>query len=217
MADVGTTANKTGVSTSDCEARMLRAVDGLHLTHVQPGRSHLTLSFHPAGGSVADGVHFTNLTDLTKIYAAAGYSSLLVLNDSHLLCLWEMGGTISMMHIPLHPTTANGAGDSHTRLLLKSDDVKATKPSSYNILWSSGGTITDSALAKAGMISHSVWNWSPHYGKIPKTITCSLASGQPHGACVQSLWPQINTPPQPNVNGGVPQAANLTAHLELLR
>jgi hypothetical protein len=50
--------------------------------------------------------------------------------------------------------------------------------------------------------------------KLPKSVGCSLA--QPHGICVRSLWPQISPPPQPNVNGGVPHAANLTAHLELL-
>jgi sialidase-1 len=111
----GTTYKNTGVSTSDCEASLIRAAAGLFLTHVQPGRAHLTLSVS------TDGLHWRNLTDLTGSYAAAGYSSLLVLNDSHLLCLWERGSTISMMHIQLHSSATNGAGT--VMLPTKSDDA----------------------------------------------------------------------------------------------
>ena len=102
--------------------------------------------------------------------------------------------------------------------------VAAAGPSGsrpYELLWSSGG-IPASELAAAGFNLHAVFNWSPHDGEQPSAWNCStpLIPNQTKGPCILSLWPLIagaGAPGKSNVNGGVPQAANLTAHQELLR
>ena len=85
----------------------------------------------------------------------------------------------------------------------------------YAILWSSGSTLSDAELVAAGTVPHMVQNWSPHDTPAPHSVTCSPAT--PHIPCILSLFPLIQKAPLPNLNGGVPQAANLTTHLAQLR
>jgi hypothetical protein len=87
--------------------------------------------------------------------------------------------------------------------------------SAYTILWSSGSTLSDAELLAAGTVPHMVENWSPHDTPAPHSVACSPAT--PHVPCILSLFPLIQKAPLPNLNGGVPQAANLSAHLDLLR
>ena len=67
-----------------------------------------------------------------------------------------------------------------------------------------------------------VFNWSPHDTGQPAGFNCTeLAKpGELKSLCILSSWPLIagaGAPGSTDVNGGVPQAANLTKHIELIR
>ena len=88
--------------------------------------------------------------------------------------------------------------------------------------WSSGH-INASALAAAEIVVNKVFNWSPHDAAPGSGWNCSEGDPPPnvtHGPCIVSMWPLITgagAPGSANANGGVPQAANLSAHLQALR
>jgi hypothetical protein len=118
---------------------------------------------------------------------------------------------ISVVTFPalLCPTTAADAAATTTR---------STDP--YPIMWSAGHTINASTLQSAEIVPSSVFNWSPHDTASPQSWHCgrALVPNQTRGACILSLWPLIAGAGSPSdINGGVPQAANLSAHLEMLR
>jgi hyaluronoglucosaminidase len=90
----------------------------------------------------------------------------------------------------------------------------------YPILWSAN-EISASELTAAGIVQNAVFNWSPHDTKPTKAWNCTqpLPPNHTRGPCIITLWPLIagaGATGSANVNGGVPQAANLSAHLASL-
>ena len=83
----------------------------------------------------------------------------------------------------------------------------------YPVLWSSN-SVSPSALTAAGIRQRRVRNWSAHDSPA-SYCTRPVTTGGDGGNCIRGKWPLITA--TGNINGGVPQAANLTAHLEEVR
>ena len=121
---------------------------------------------------------------------------------------------------PARGSTASDAGDTNAAAPA-GWEVGGADP--YPILWSSG-SISDTQLNAAGIVVDKVFNWSPHDGPQPMTWNCSIPVASPtefKGPCILSAWPLLQHAGAPAglpvVNGGVPQAANVSYHLDLIR
>ena len=83
----------------------------------------------------------------------------------------------------------------------------------YPTLWSSN-SIDPTALEAAGIKQKRVRNWSCHDSP-PSYCTHPVTTGGDGSNCIRGRWQLITK--TGTINGGVPEAANLTAHLEEVR